>query len=66
MSESCQDCRFWNGRDGKVDGWSGHSACRRYPPVNGKHSHGGASAVYPTTQSYHWCGEYQRLAEDQT
>lgn len=54
--QTCATCRF---RYGQEDGWSGYAQCRRYPPTNERHSHGGPVSVWPQTDRRDWCGEHQ-------
>ena len=62
MTETCQNCKF---RYGESDKWANRSQCRRYPPTNKPHSHGGDLSVWPTVSLYEWCGEHQPVPEPQ-
>lgn len=62
MSESCENCRFWEKGDKQLE----ISACRRYPPVHAGHPIDDQTELHqwfefrqPITGHTDWCGEWQ-------
>jgi hypothetical protein len=67
MSESCEECRFWEGI-GDIDGEVRDGFCRRHAPraaLRAREGEAGEVATnWPLTTPSDWCGEFEERDEN--
>jgi len=55
---TCKTCTFWGPPHSQV------RECRRHAPIDYKLSAGIKHAVWPETDPYNWCGDFNWKRED--